>query len=58
MLYEVITEGGVGIVDDVVLLDQVVLQHVVDQAADEGDVAAGAQLGVEVRLGRGPGGNT
>ena len=39
--------------DDVLPLDQVVLQNVVDQAADEGDVGPRTQLGVEVGLGGG-----
>ncbi len=48
-------EGGVGVIDDVILLDQVVFQDVVDQAADEGDVGPRPQLGIDIGLRGGPG---
>ncbi len=48
-------ERGIGVVGDVILLNQIVLQHIIDQTAHEGDVCARTQLGVEVRLRRGPG---
>jgi len=41
--------GGVGILSHVFLLDAVVLDGIVDHAADEGDVGARAQFGEHVR---------
>ena len=41
--------GGVGVLAHVFLLDTVVLDGIVDHAADEGDVGARAQFGEHVR---------
>ena len=41
-------EGGVGVGLDVVVMDLVVGQQVIDDAAEEGDVGAGADRRIEV----------
>ena len=41
-------EGGVGVIDEVVFGDAIVLDRVVDQAAEKGDVSAGANLQEEI----------
>jgi hypothetical protein len=41
--------GGVGVLTHVFLLDTVVLDGIVDHAADEGDVGPRAQFGEHVR---------
>ena len=48
-------EGGIGIIDHIILMKQVVGQDIIDQAAHQGDVGAGPQAHVKVGLGRGPG---
>ena len=48
-------EGGIGIIDHVVFMKQVVGQDVIDQAAHQGDVGAGPQAHVKVGPGGGPG---
>ena len=42
-------EGGVGVVAHVLVVEEVVLQHVVDEAAEVGDVGPGADAGVDIR---------
>ena len=44
-------ERGVGVVTHVLPVNELVLQGVVDESAEEGDVGARAKLGVDVRLG-------
>ena len=48
-------KGGIGIIDHIIFMKQVVFQDVIDEAAHQGDVGAGPQAHVEVGLGRGPG---
>ena len=48
-------EGGVRVADDVLLVVELVVDDVLDHAAQEGDVGPGAQGRVDVRLGGGPG---
>ena len=48
-------ERGVRVVPDVLVVDQVLFEHVVDQAAEEGDVRAGPNPRIHVRHRRGPG---
>src|SRR6267142_5608173 len=48
-------EGRVRVVLDVLVVDQVLLEDVVDQAAEEGGIRAGPDPRVHVRYGRGPG---
>ena len=45
-------ERGVRVVDEVVVRDAVILDRVVDQAAEEGDVGAGANLQEEIGVAR------
>src|SRR5215471_10379574 len=47
-------EGGVGVVTDIFVMDEVLLQHVVDEPAEEGHVRARADPGVDVADRRGP----
>src|SRR6202022_733782 len=42
-------EGGVGVVLHVLVVVEVVLQHVVDEAAEVGDVRPGPDAGIDVR---------
>ena len=48
-------EGGVGVVDDIFLVIEVVLQDVIDQPAEVGDIGAGADARVDIGHRRGPG---
>ena len=45
-------EGGVGVVPDVLVMDQVVGKHVVDEPAEVGDVGPGPDARVDVGRGR------
>ena len=46
-------EGGVGVIDDIFLEVELVLLEIVDHSAEEGDVRAGTDRGVEIRRCRG-----
>ena len=48
-------KSGVGIIGDIVLLIKVVLDHVVNETAHQGDVGAGPQAHEQIGLGRRPG---
>ena len=48
-------EGGVGVVDEVILGDTVVVDRILDHATEESDVSAGANLAEEIGGGGGAG---
>ena len=48
-------ERRIGIVPDILGMDKVVLQGVIDEPAQKGDVRAGPDLGIDVCFGCGPG---
>ncbi len=48
-------ESGVGIIGDIILMIEIVLDDVIDQTAHQGDVGAGPEAHVQVGLGRRPG---